>query len=61
MLALENEPKQFKCDKKQNTLIYDFSLGIPQYEIRHMLDELPATLNARKHKQLLGVIVKRLG
>lgn len=48
MLAWENEPKQFKCDKKQNTLIYDFSLGTPQYEIRHMLDELPATLNARK-------------
>ena len=48
MRAWENEPKQFKVDKKSNKLIYSCpENGGRYYELKYLQDELPPSLNAQ--------------
>ncbi|MBO4413530.1 MAG: hypothetical protein J5830_02370, partial [Clostridia bacterium] len=45
--AWENEPKQFKIDKRANKLIYSCGENGNVYALRYIYDELPPTLNAQ--------------
>ena len=48
MLAWKNEPKQFKIDRRQNKLVYEYPQNSNRYELQYILDELPSMLNAKK-------------
>lgn len=45
--AWENEPKQFRIDKKQNKLIYSCGENGNVYLLKYIHEELPPTLNAK--------------
>ena len=47
MSAWENEPKQFKVDKRANKLIYSCGENGNVYALRYIYDELPPSLNAQ--------------
>lgn len=43
----ENDKKNFKIDKKKNTLSYEYTDSSRTYELRYIQQELPPVLNAR--------------
>lgn len=45
-LAWENEPKNFRTNKNNNTLTYTFNENA-YYDMKYIVDELPPTLNAQ--------------
>lgn len=47
MLAWENNKKDFKIDKKKNTLMYAYDNDGKNYELRYLQQELPPVLNAQ--------------
>ena len=47
MSAWKTEPKQFKVDKKHNTLTYTYPEQGRLYELTYIQQELPPALNAR--------------
>lgn len=45
--AWNNDRKNFRVDKKKNTLVYTYADSSRTYELRHIQQELPPVLNAR--------------
>ncbi len=50
--AWNSEPQSFRVDKQKNLLIYSFP-DSAVYEIKYLIDELPARLNAKKNAHSL--------
>lgn len=48
LLAWKNEPKQFRIDRKQNKLVYEYPQNSNLFELQYILNELPSMLNAKK-------------
>lgn len=68
--AWENDRKNFKIDKKKNTLTYSYADNNRSYELRYIQQELPPALNAelvgsslvmdlKKAKEIFGLEFKK--
>lgn len=47
MASWDNDKKNFKIDRKKNTLTYEYADSSRTYELRYIQQELPPVLNAR--------------
>ena len=56
--AWDNEPRQFRVDKKKNRLIYTYPETANLYELRYIRDELPPKLNASVNARSLSMDLK---
>lgn len=51
--AWENEPQQFKIDRKNNKLVYSIPENGNYHAIRHIYNELPPAVNAKLNQKTL--------
>ncbi len=53
--AWENEPKQFKIERKKNLLIYTYPENANMHELKYINDELPPQLNSHVSSRSLSM------